>query len=279
MDTSLWWKRTVIGGAAALTLGAGLAVASASVFAQNTDATATPTAPLSGFMQRGGMDFHHGFGDWRGGNRDEALAEQLGISVEELDAAQAAIREQALADAVAAGEISQEQVDLMTAAQALRDYIDEDAILAGALGVTTDEVATARQDGTLRDLMADMDRTELQTAMQTAVNEALAQAVADGVITQAQADLLTETGSRFSNFGFNGRGFGNWDFDGQGFDRPDFDGDGFGNRGERGHDHGFNGMPGDSSNVAPDGDLGFDFVPDANATPGADTEAQQGQGL
>jgi polyhydroxyalkanoate synthesis regulator phasin len=104
-----------------------------------------------------------GFGWGRlgaGADGDAALAQALGITVEELQAAKAAVQSRLLDEAVAAGEITQAEADLIQARQALQSY--------------------------------------LQERMQTAYEQAIAQAVTDGVITQAQADqILSEPGPGF----------------------------------------------------------------------------------
>jgi hypothetical protein len=111
-----------------------------------------------------------GFGFGRGGDNDQdaLLAQALGISVEQLQTAKAEVQKRLLTEAVAAGEITQEEADLMQARQALQEY--------------------------------------LRDRMQTAYEAAVAQAVTDGVITQAQADqiLAEEDGFRF----FGGPGMG-----------------------------------------------------------------------
>jgi hypothetical protein len=84
------------------------------------------------------------------------LAEALGITVEELEAAQSSAQAAALAQAVEEGHITQEEADQMMAHQALQPY--------------------------------------LQERMQTAFTDAVEQALADGVITQEQADQLVEEG-------------------------------------------------------------------------------------
>ncbi len=118
--------------------------------------------------------FHRRLG-FRGfsGDMNEHLAEALGISVAELEAAQAKARDTVIAEAVEAGTITQEQADLMNARGALSTYVQE--------------------------------------AMTKAYGEAIEQALADGVITQAQADLLLENGTMGFRgpggfFGFGGRG-------------------------------------------------------------------------
>ncbi len=133
------------------------------------------------------------------------LADALGITVDELDAARAEAKDAAIAQAVADGTITQEQVELMEARAALKDVIDGEAIVADVLDISVEELQAARQD---RDSMAQlledsgMTTTEFMEALQTAYADAVAQAVADGVISQAQADLLSENGLD----GFHGAG-------------------------------------------------------------------------
>ncbi|MCB0112713.1 MAG: hypothetical protein KDD84_01430, partial [Caldilineaceae bacterium] len=113
------------------------------------------------------------------GNKDEYLAEALGITVDELDAAQEAAAAAALQQAVDEGLITQEQADQITERGVGRfgphvgrihsDTIDPQALLADALGITVEE---------------------LESAQQSAKDAALAQAIEDGVITQEQADRI-----------------------------------------------------------------------------------------
>ncbi|MCL4263834.1 MAG: hypothetical protein KJ069_11485 [Anaerolineae bacterium] len=115
-----------------------------------------------------------GRGGFRVGSQSEALAEALGITVEELQAAQAQVQADELAALVEAGTITQEQADLMLARQAVRDYVDQDA---------------------------------LQTAVQSVYETAVAAALAAGDITQEQADALLRNLSEGLG-GFGGPGFG-----------------------------------------------------------------------
>lgn len=138
-------------------------------------------------LSRDGFGFR-GRGGFRGlgGNLNELLAEALGISVAELENAQAQARDTVITEAVEAGTITQEQADLMSAQGAIAGYVED--------------------------------------AMKRAYGEAVKQAVADGVITQAQADQLVENGGMgFRGPGgfFGGRGI----FGGRGAFGPDCDGD------------------------------------------------------
>ncbi|MEZ4559504.1 MAG: hypothetical protein R2854_24220 [Caldilineaceae bacterium] len=143
------------------------------------------------------------------GTMDAALAEALGISVDDLQAAQQEARDAALADAVANGDITQEQADLMRAGEAVKEYMDREALTAAALGMTVEELQAAREEGvTMADLLAQqgLDRTTFADALQAEADKALAQAVSDGVITQEQADQLAEMGGRFMDGGPGGHG-------------------------------------------------------------------------
>ncbi|OGO34086.1 MAG: hypothetical protein A2Z16_02415 [Chloroflexi bacterium RBG_16_54_18] len=124
------------------------------------------------------------------------LADELGISVEELHAARTEAAEAALQAAIDSGDITQEQADLMRARQALIGTIDRGALEAQALGMTVEELQAAREEGKfIPDLIEEQGLTqdEFQDAVQAAYEQLINQAVADGVITQAQADLLLST--------------------------------------------------------------------------------------
>ncbi len=180
-------------------------------FAQTGDETATPdaaatedaatddTTTVRPFLHGG----HHGLRGL-GVDYDALLAEELGITVEELQAARDAAQVAALEQAVAAGTITQEQADLMSAADALRDFVDRDAIMAQVLGVTVEELDAAKAAGTVQDLVDATGKTqeELATAVQEAYQAAVTDAIASGIITQEQADQLQ------SERGFGLRGFG-----------------------------------------------------------------------
>ena len=152
---------------------------------------------------------HHGSMSSGGSAHDEYLAEALGITLEQLQAARRTAMAAYLADAVTAGDITQEQADLALAKYALRDVIDQKVLLAEALGMTEEELQAALNDGqSLSDLMTTqgIDADTLQTNMQAAYEAAIARAVADGVITQAQADAVLGQDTNFGLFGGHGRG-------------------------------------------------------------------------
>lgn len=238
----------VISGTVVLLLGLMSAVVlaqSATPEAQTPESGATTegTMPFSGLGRGflGGMLGHHGgFGRSGDGDRDENLAEALGITVDELAAARQRAFETSVAEAVAAGDITQEQADELLAMHALKAYIDREALLAEALGMTVDELEAALDSGqSLSDLMTEkgIDAATLQTNMQAAYEAAIGRAVTDGVITQAQADELLSAQTGFGLFGGDGHG-----------------GRGHGGQGRGGH-HGWNGAPDlDDTPTTPDSD-------------------------
>ncbi|RPI26228.1 MAG: hypothetical protein EHM70_19225, partial [Chloroflexota bacterium] len=187
------------------------------------------------------------FGRGEGGRfTDEDLANALGISVDELEAAYQEANDAALAEAVDAGLITQAQADELSAngnafpfggrwgGWLSRNGIDYEAHLAEALGISVEdlraaytEAFNARVDQAVADGRLSEEQAELlkgrnalfssesfQSSMQSAFEAAVSQAVAQGVITQSQADQILEAqqGLGFPGFGGRGgRGFGGFD--------------------------------------------------------------------
>ena len=121
------------------------------------------------------------------------LAEELGISADELQAARQKASELEIQARIDSGELTEEQAELMKIHQALQSYIDREKLSAAALGMSVEELQTARQEGQrTADLLEaqGMTQEEYQTAYQAAFEAVIQQAVKDGVITQAQADLV-----------------------------------------------------------------------------------------
>jgi len=142
-------------------------------------------------IKSGGMPFGRGHDGWFGLDRidfNSLLAEELGITVGELSAAQVKAQDAQIDQAVTDGRITQEQADLMKGRRAL-----------------------AANEGFL-------------SAMKSAYTEAVNKALAAGVITQAQADALLndlETNGLFFKNGRHGlggmEGFGRHGHGGSGF--------------------------------------------------------------
>ena len=186
-----WTQIILIGGLVmALALGA-VAFVPQAVQAQDEGPEA-PTTPWSGMRgmggMRGGFEQPGKFGFGGDIDHDAYLAEALGISVEELQAARETAKAKSLEEAIDKGYITEEQVAMMEARQAVMQYIDPEALRA--------EFGDFKQEGA--DLRADL-KAVFEEAMQAAVEQALE----NGGIDQDQADQFLEGG-----FGgkFGGRG-------------------------------------------------------------------------
>jgi hypothetical protein len=169
----------LLGGAAMLALAAG------TMAFRFTNRANASTATSGMYADTGTMNFRGGPGFF--GNQSDyetALANALGISVTDLRAAEQKASDAAIQQMVSQGLITQDQADAMI----LRGFgipfghgfigkgmfgqvngIDYNALLANALGISTDQLTSAQQqaEATLLD-----------------------QAVAAGRLTQAQADLI-----------------------------------------------------------------------------------------
>ncbi len=143
----------------------------------------------------------HGGGGWfgkLGGDQDALVAEELGITVEKLQAARETARTRAMDQALADGQITQEQYDEYQTHEALQPYLDRETLMAAALGISVDNLGDKSLSEWLDEL--GLDREAFQTKLQEAHDAAVQQAVSDGVITQEQADALSDT------MPFGGRG-------------------------------------------------------------------------
>ncbi len=203
-----------------------------------------------------------------GGIDGEALlADALGISVDELHAARAQATSAAIDQALTEGLITEAQATRLREREGqfgpwrnlvplAKKAINYDALLADALGISTDKLNAAKQsaqeaalaqavaDGRLTQEEADLMQARqaiqpaLRERMQSIYEEVVNDAVASGTITQAQADALL---SSEHGFGFEG-GFGG----GRGHHRR-----GFG--GPRGFDGQPNAQPGEVTPESTDG--------------------------
>lgn len=172
MNIKTNWKQWL---AAGVTIGA-IALAAVSLAPQTTfaqtdsgsDAQPTEEAAPAAPGGRGGMKFGFGHGEL-GSEYQSYLAEALGITVEELQAAQVKAQDAMIDQAVADGNLTQEQADLMKARQAFMQYYTGQS--------------------------------------QQALEDALSAAVEAGALTQEQADLLLENQGQMGR-GMFGGGFG-----------------------------------------------------------------------
>lgn len=211
----------------------GMALMALTVAALPAAAASTVAAPAA-----------HGVGLRGGAADDEYLAQALGVTADELETAKQTAYQAAIDQALAEGLITQAQADAIQersstagrlSSRYLRGFtgaadstIDVDALLAEALGVTTDELAAARTEaqslalaaaveaGDITQEQADqiaaeqalktyLDEQGYETQVQALYASLVQQAVDAGVITQAQADTILSNSHGFGLFG-GGRG-------------------------------------------------------------------------
>jgi sulfur carrier protein ThiS len=192
------WLKWLVLGVGAVAIGVVAVGWAGTAVAQAASGRRTSTGSIAG---------HGGFGHWLV-DMQALLAEALGIEVEELEAAQQAANEAAIQQLLDQGQLSEEQADLASAANVLKSYLDREAFVAEALGISVADLKAAVAEGqTLSDLLDEqgLDSATYRENLAAAEQAAIAQAVEDGVITQEQADQLQERGP--GRFGFGpGRG-------------------------------------------------------------------------
>ena len=135
-------------------------------------------------------------------DRTALLAQELGISVAELRAAQERAEIAAVQKAVELGRLDPERAEFRIAAIRLRYFLDPQAAAAQALGMTPEELQAACDGGQrLRDLLdaRDMSPREFAQALRDALDAQVQEAVEAGIVTQEQADRLKKRAEhRFS---------------------------------------------------------------------------------
>ena len=192
---------------------AGMAVIGISAFGVlNANAqVANPAISGDAIYSDEDSEFTHGRGDREPTGlpgMDEYLAQALNISVEELQKAKEEARQKALEQALEDGKLTQEQVEMMEARDALKNYIGRDALMAKALGIDTSKLEEALANGKrIPELLEEfgVDPEEFRESMQVAFEDAVQQAVSDGVITQEQVDQILNGGL---DMGGHGHPFG-----------------------------------------------------------------------
>ena len=243
-------KRVVYMGLGAVLM-LGLVIAGAAALAQSGDDEAEATVTQG---DEAGQDGATENGDglepelrtWRfraraalHGDGNALLAEALGISVEELEAAYDEVRLAVIDQALEEGLISEEQAERLRESErplhmgrVVRGLvINVDELLAEALDISVEELQEARADaraarletlveeGVLTQEQADLvaareavqgyvDWEALAETIQDAYEAAINDALQDGAITQEQADVLLEYVPNIGAPGLPGFGFG-----------------------------------------------------------------------
>ena len=135
---------------------------------------------------------------------DEMLAQKLGITVDQLNAARKSTRDQMIDDAVAAGKLTPPQAEKLKSAvpgdlrkahgarikHAVTDIFDTAATI---LGLSKDDVKAGLKDGkSLNDLAAQQGISNFEAQMVAKLTADIQAKVTDGSITQPQADKLEQ---------------------------------------------------------------------------------------
>jgi hypothetical protein len=126
-------------------------------------------------------------------DRETLLAAGLGITVDELEAAQDVAFESALDHAVEDGKLTEEEAAQKQAEHDLVDYIDREALLADVLGITVEELESARDEGVkLPELLEELgvDKKSVREELDVAYEAAVTQAVDEDVLSQEQAEVI-----------------------------------------------------------------------------------------
>jgi len=154
------------------------------------------------------------------GERPRDIIEAQGLTIDEFKTAMEAAQDSILDQAVEDGVITQVWANWLRDTRAakeagedrpenpLKPYYQE--AVAATLGISVDELEAYKDSGKRpAAILEELGLTpeELRTALQDAHETALAEAVADGVITQAQADQISERPGMFGGH-FRGGHFG-----------------------------------------------------------------------
>ncbi len=123
-------------------------------------------------------------------DKDVFIADALGVSMGELESAEAAADAAKLAERVEEGRLTEAEAADHVALDAFRDTIDKDVVLAQSLGISNAELAAARADNLAYSDLLDqlgLTRAEVNDAEEAVYAELVADAVADGTLTAEQA--------------------------------------------------------------------------------------------
>ena len=165
------------------------------------------------------------------GERMWDIAKEKGVSTDDFRTKMDEAFKKAIAAALAAGDITQEQADLMNQRaqnrqrggmrNSMRDYMQ--TAMAYVLGITTEELKSRFDAGEkMLDIIQKQGLTveEFHTKMVEAGTKAINQAVADGKLTQEQADRIIENMKKRPSTGLGGGGRGRGGMHGGGNGTP-----------------------------------------------------------
>lgn len=150
------------------------------------------------------------------------LADALGISVDELEAAMAAVGQARVDALLESGAVTEAQVADRSVVRDFKQSLNKNLLLAEALGVSEADLDAARADNKRFDdylVELGLTREEVRDSMRAAFEAAVQAALDDGTLTEAQAEMALEMRGR-GRFGGRG-GHGGPGHFGRGGERPD----------------------------------------------------------
>ncbi|MDX1414680.1 MAG: hypothetical protein R3293_10855 [Candidatus Promineifilaceae bacterium] len=126
-------------------------------------------------------------------DKDVFIADSLGVSLAEWEAAEDASYEAKIAEKIENGRLTAAEAADKQAIHEFKESIDKDSIMAQSLGISVAELNAARTNNvTFSDLLDElaMTREEVKEAQQVVTTQLVEGAVADGSLTADQAEQL-----------------------------------------------------------------------------------------
>ena len=144
-------------------------------------------------------------------DKDVFIADSLGVSLAEWEEAEDASYAANIAEKIESGRLTAEEAADKQAIHDFKASIDEDSVLAQALGISVAELDEARADNvTYSDLLDELGLTddEVDAAEEAITAQLVEDAVADGSLTVEQAEQLLNGRNGHGHGGKHGRGNG-----------------------------------------------------------------------
>ena len=144
-------------------------------------------------------------------DKDVFIADSLGISLAEWEAAEDASYDARIAEKIEDGRLTADEAADKQAIHDFKASIDEDSVLAQALGISVAELDEARANNvTYSDLLDELGLTddEVDAAEQAITAQLVEDAVADGSLTAEQAEQVLNGRDGHGHGGKHGRGRG-----------------------------------------------------------------------
>ena len=144
-------------------------------------------------------------------DKDVFIADSLGVSLAEWEEAEDASYAANIAEKIESGRLTAEEAADKQAIHDFKASIDEDSVLAQALGISVAELDEARADNvTYSDLLDELGLTddEVDAAEEAITAQLVEDAVADGSLTAEQAEQVLNGRNGHGHGGKHGRGNG-----------------------------------------------------------------------